>query len=448
MASAGDAPWTRCKGVHVALTSWLSVLDLLALRASCRAGRQLARVARTPTTRRLPSGKVAAWRTVFPHTAHVSALCMTQEDVDALEGVPSVDVAIRFPDPNLHALRHAHTVRLHSGVKSSAELAPLAGAHTLHLHLCRDLVEVAGLAGVRELSIALTPVESVAALSGVHTLDLAGCKHIRDLAELRGVRRLRVSKSMDLSQLGAVRGLHTLVAHDCDLERLPSPPEHTLLLGACPRFRDVALLRGLHTLDLRSCPLVTDVAPLAGLRRLNLSRCPNVVDVSALGGLDVLILSGCPVTDVSALGRVRVLDLSHTRVTDVSALGGVTRLSLSFTSVRDVSALGRVRDLNLGCSHVSDVSALGGVTCLSIDECPVRDVSALGGLHFVSAWRCYLIDDLSPLDTVCDVVVDMCGPRDKLLCSKHDVTGMKSIIFSWNDRMGDDLPFPILRPFY
>lgn len=446
-----QAPWARCKGVFATMTAWMDTDDLLALRASCRAGKALAATSRRPGNKRLKGAvAIGAWRAAFPRAAHVCATCATQDAVNALEGLSSVDIFVYFSHADFRALRHAHAVVIcNSRLNDGAQLVPLAQAHTVILAMCPALPDVDVLGGVHTLSIAATAVRNLAALRNVHTLDIACCKHVDDLSVLRGVRVLRVSKDMNFAGLESLDELHTLVARNCVLESLPHPPEHTLLLGKCPSFRDVARLGGLHTLELTDCPLVTDVTPLASLRRLNLMRCKNVVNVSALGGLDVLFLGGCPVEDVSALGGVRVLQLCDTRVTDVSALGGVSELDLSSTAVSDVSALGGVHTLILNSTHVSDVSALGGVVMLDISECPVKEVAALGGVHYVCTWRCRLLWDTTPLDTVCEVQEFLGFPNQpNWRCGKHVMHYDEGVFPRWATLVDRPLGFPSISSHY
>lgn len=174
----------------------------------------------------------------------------------------------------------------------------LASVTALHVDAdeCGDLLGLALLPNLRELTVYGYTIEDYSPLADIATLERLSADHtsLSDLSVLAGCENLKeltiaVSEVTDLSPLSAHAALETLAVTGCMVSDISALAGHAAL----------------KYLDLTACE-VSDISPLAGC-----------------AGLETLILAENPVEDISPVAQLpnlAVLDLTNCMVSDLTPL--------------------------------------------------------------------------------------------------------------------------------
>ncbi len=269
------------------------------------------------------------------------------------------------------ALRAAIGAALGKAAGEAASPRELAGLEALTARSAgiRDLSGIEGAVGLKELDLGFNPLADLrplAALPALESLNLDGAAtDLRALAGLAGLRRLSL-RSNGIDDLWPLAGLTSLVELDlgdnriADLQPLASLGKLAVLRADRNRIADLwplASLAGLEALEL-GANRVRDLQPLASLARLQTLR---------LGGNGLAELH-----PLSGLGGLRDLGLAGNAVEDLRALadlGGLRRLDLRGNAVGDLRPLRALPSLvwvHVGGSLIEDLAPLEGLPGLVV----------------------------------------------------------------------------------
>ena len=280
---------------------------------------------------------------------------------------------------------------------------------------------------------AVSDIAVLPALPNLETFD-AWQSPIRDLRPLAHHGRLKelklnVAAIEDLSPLGTLPALETLILYDYRGQALPPLPSlrllHLNMAAAVPRERGIdlsplGLSRHLRTLiadgpvtrlpalpELRTLyidgSLLDDLTPVGqyrALEQLSLRhpRAGNLGPLAACERLERIDVRGAPIRDIRPLARLKHLHdiaISGTMVEDIVPLShlprareGITALTLDasdtpVSSLRGWNTACPLWRLNLSGTRVTDISPLAGsamLTRLYLRGSPIADLTGLAGL--------------------------------------------------------------------
>ena len=254
-------------------------------------------------------------------------------------------------------------------------------------------------------------VEDFSALSHLSFLDtlvmespmLDGLQMLSSLTQLKNlcIRGCPLSAT-DLSIIGALPNLETLILTDCSLSNISGLSGASRLVNldlrnnAIKDLTPLSFLTNLSVLNLSGNAL-TNLSPLSGLENLtaldvSYNSLTNLLPLATCPKLSTLVASNNQIAEIPLFSDTTVLtslDLSSNDLSDVSALGqytSLTGLALSYNLITDVSALSELNKLTVVDISHNQITALPtwSKSCalveLNASHNKINSVYPLGGL--------------------------------------------------------------------